>query len=129
MKKNILVLVAGMIVSAASHAAAGGGQLVSTDTNKGVVPVRTDNCELLGEDIRITLSKDVAGGYYCDEGNTNQIAVTMCHPNGKKTNATNNNFYTMNSSGGKIDVENDAPCGATAAATKAKTSAETEPAS
>ena len=129
MKKNILFLVAGMIVSAASHAAAGGGQLVSTDTNKGVVPVRTDNCELLGEDIRITLSKDVAGGYYCDEGDTNQIAVTMCHPNGKKTEGTKNNFYTMNSSGGQIDVENDAACTAAAAEEKAETSATTAPAS
>lgn len=125
MKKNILFLVAGMIFSAASYA----GTLESTDTNKGVVPVSTDDCELLGENIRITLSKDVSGGYFCDDGNTNQIAVTMCHPNGKKTGANNNNFYTMNSSGGKIDVEDDAACTAGTAEEKAETSATTAPAS
>ncbi len=124
MKIKIIALVAGMALSAV----AGAAEFANTVANKGVNEITSGAdglCPLLGEDVRITLSASVAGGYECDT-DTNVIAVSMCHPNGRKT-GLNNNFYTMNSSGGKIDVSNGTPCAADAAATLAGAAAAEAP--
>lgn len=122
MKIKIIALVAGMAFSAISGAAT----FTNDDTNKGANQIEAatnadGTCELLNENVRITLSASVEGGYECDTG-TNVIAVSMCHPNGRKT-GLNNNYYTTSSSGGKIDVSGGSPCAAADAAALAATAA------
>lgn len=97
------------------------GQLAASDTPTPQTVTSAANCTLLSQDITVSLSKSVAGGYECD-ADTNVIAVSTCNPNGKKT-GTNNNFYTSSGAGGSVTVESDAACTAGAAETKAQTKA------
>lgn len=115
MKKNIFALIIGLSVSTFATADA------FEPNADGLEIIETTDCALLNEGVRISMSKDVEGGYECNTG-TNQIAVSFCHPNGKKSNAgTNNNYYSLTSAGGKTHIANDAPCLAATAATKAST--------
>ncbi len=118
MKIKIIALVAGMALSAI----AGAAEFTNTETNKGVNAISTTDCALLSEDVSVSLSASVLGGYACDAG-TNVIAVSMCHPNGRKTAEGYNNYYTMSSAGGKVDRTDDAACAAAAASTLAGTAA------
>jgi hypothetical protein len=86
--------------------------------------VSNTDCTLLVEGVNLTLSNQVAGAYACND-ETNTIAVTTCHPNGRKPGGTNNFFYTASSAGGGIDDAQDAVCDAegSAADTKVETAA------
>ncbi len=121
MKIKIIALVAGMALSAI----AGAGTFENTVDNKGVNLVSSGAdgaCALLREEVRVALSAEVQGGYECDT-DTNVIAVSMCHPNGRKNSSGNNFFYTVSTAGGKIRAVQDAACtqdgGASAAEGKA----------
>ena len=125
MKIKIIALVAGMALSAI----AGAGTFENTVDNKGVNLVSSGAeggaegaCALLREEVRVALSAEVQGGYECDT-DTNVIAVSMCHPNGRKNSSGENFFYTVSTAGGKIRAVQDAACtqdgGASAAEEKA----------
>lgn len=118
MKIKIIALVAGMTLSAIASA----GTFENGD-NKGLNEIKSaDDCTLLSEDVRVSLSASVQGGYECDT-DTNVIAVSMCHPNGRKNSSGENFFYTVSTAGGKIRAVQDAACtqddGASAAEEKA----------
>lgn len=115
--KKIAVAVLALALAPAAFA----GELAANSATPIQVTADATGCELLSESINVSLSKGVAGGYSCNTG-TNVIAVTTCNPDGKKT-GTNNNFYTVSGSGGKMAVASDAACSAGAAATKAGTAA------
>lgn len=84
-----------------------------------------DQCALLSEGVTATLSANVAGAFACDT-DTNLIAITTCHPNGRKDAEGNNNFYTANGAGGGVANERSAACTADAAETIADAAAAVE---
>lgn len=114
MKKIVLAVLALAITPVAFA-----GQ-IEKNTPKTVTTADSD-CPLLSEGIKISLSKDVEGGYSCNT-TSNMIAVSTCNANGKKT-GTNNNFYTASGAGGSVAVATDAACTAAAAEGKAATAA------
>lgn len=109
------------VLSLAIAPMASAGELAASSTPAPITVSATTDCTLLSNDIKVSLSKDVAGGYACNT-TSNLIAVTTCNPNGKKT-GTNNNFYTASGAGGSVVIATDAACTATAAAGKAGTAA------
>lgn len=115
MKKHLSILAACMLVATGASATA--------LTQGGATTVSTTNCPLLKEGVTLNLSKDVAGAYAC-ESSTNVIAVSTCHPNGRKVSSTNNYFYTTSSKGGKPAEASNAVCDGAGSAANGK--AETE---
>jgi hypothetical protein len=87
--------------------------------------VEDDDCALLSEGVAATLSANVQGAYSCNT-TTNLIAITTCHPNGRKDASGNNNFYTASGAGGGIASEQTAGCDAVAAEGIANTASAAE---
>jgi len=78
MKKNLLALFAASAVVFASSAMAAPTKIVSGD------PITTTQCAILGDTVRLNLSKGVWGAYNCDEA-LNAINVGACHETGSRS--------------------------------------------
>ncbi|WP_137010758.1 hypothetical protein [Ectopseudomonas oleovorans] len=80
MKKNLLALFAASAVVFASSAMAA-PTAISSGTD-----ITTTQCAILGETVRLNLSKGVHGGYNCDE-TRNAINVGACHETGSRSSS------------------------------------------
>lgn len=76
MKKNLLALFATAAVAFASSAMAA-PTLISGN------PVTSTECAILGDTVKLNLSKGVSGAYNCDE-TRNAINVGACHASGSR---------------------------------------------
>ena len=74
--KKIALLIAGLMASTASMAAVTTQQLAG-----GQNAVTMVTCDLLANDITITLTSNVTGGFACDNTN-NVVALSVCHTKG-----------------------------------------------
>lgn len=78
MKKNLLALFAASAVVFASSAMAAPTEIESGEA------ITTTECAILGETVRLNLSKGVYGAYNCDE-TRNAINVGACHETGSRS--------------------------------------------
>ncbi|SUD41642.1 Uncharacterised protein [Ectopseudomonas mendocina] len=78
MKKNLLALFAASAVVFASSAMA-----APTEIESGK-EITTTNCTILGDTVKLNLSKGVRGAYNCDE-TRNAINVGACHETGSRS--------------------------------------------
>lgn len=104
MKKNLLALFAASVVVFASSAMAAPTAITSGD------PIAVADCTILGESVRLNLSKGVKGAYNCDE-TRNAINVGACHETGSRSDSLVCAQIGVNQAG---DAQfNDAQCNAT----------------
>lgn len=84
MKKSffVLMLAAGFIANV--NATDNAGTVISSGTP---IPVDNTGCSLLSESVSINTSTGVFGAYACNTTD-NIIAVSTCHPNGRKGTVT-----------------------------------------
>ena len=78
MKKNFLALFAASAVVFASSAMAAPAAIESGEA------ITTTECAILGDTVRLNLSKGVHGAYNCDE-TRNAINVGACHETGSRS--------------------------------------------
>ncbi|EQM74958.1 hypothetical protein [Stutzerimonas stutzeri] len=78
MKKNLLALFAISAAVFASSAMAAPLKITSGS------PITTTECAILGDTVRLNLSKGVFGAYNCDEAR-NAINVGACHETGSRS--------------------------------------------
>lgn len=78
MKKNLLALLAASAVVFASSAMAAPTEIESGND------ITTTNCTILGDTVKLNLSKGVRGAYNCDE-TRNAINVGACHETGSRS--------------------------------------------
>ncbi|MCQ4265649.1 hypothetical protein NAV28_00325 [Pseudomonas stutzeri] len=78
MKKNLLALLAISAAVFASATLAAPLKITSGD------PITTTECAILGDTVRLNLSKGVWGAYNCDEAR-NAINVGACHETGSRS--------------------------------------------
>ena len=97
--KKIAALLFGLALSPSIFAAA----IVANAEGEARTIDATADCTLLAENVVINLSRDVPAGYACN-ADTNVIAFTACHPNGRKTTAGLNYIYGGSSAGGQISA-------------------------
>nr|WP_156886274.1 hypothetical protein [Pseudomonas alcaliphila] len=105
MKKNLLALFAASVVVFASSAMAAPAAIQSgTD-------ITTTNCTILGDTVKLNLSKGVRGAYNCDE-TRNAINVGACHETGSRSTSLVCAQIGVNQAD-NTPVFNDAQCNAT----------------
>lgn len=80
MKKNLLALFAAAAVAAAFSSSA---MAAPTAISSGAA-ITTTNCPVLGDTVRLNLSKGVSGSYDCSEVR-NAINVGACHASGSRS--------------------------------------------
>ncbi len=105
MKKNLLALFAASAVVFASSAIAAPAAIQSgTD-------ITTTQCTILGDTVKLNLSKGVRGAYNCDEAR-NAINVGACHETGSRSTSLVCAQIGVNSAD-NTPVFNNALCNAT----------------
>ncbi|MBK3749473.1 hypothetical protein [Stutzerimonas balearica] len=82
MKKNLLVLAVTSAVFFASSAMADGPTAISSGNT--IAPTGANNCSILGDSVKLNLSKGVHGAFNCDEAR-NAINVGACHESGSRS--------------------------------------------
>jgi len=80
MKKNLLALFAASVVVFASSAMAAPTVIDSGED------ITTNECTILGDTVKLNLSKGVIGAYNCDE-TRNAINVGACHETGSRSSS------------------------------------------
>lgn len=80
MKKTLFALLVGAGLVANVYAADNQGSVIASGVN---ITADAAGCSLLSEEVAINLSQNVFGAYACNTDD-NVIAVSTCHPNGRK---------------------------------------------
>lgn len=103
MKKNLLALFAASAVVFSSSLFAAPAAIESGEA------ITTTECAILGDTVRLNLSKGVFGAYNCDEAR-NAINVGACHTTGSRSTTLTCAQIGVNEDGDA--VYNDAQCSA-----------------
>lgn len=104
MKKNLLALFAAATVAFASSSI-----MAKEITNGG--EIKNSDCAVLGDTVKLNLSKNVVGSYECSEA-SNSINVGACHTSGSRTATITCAVVGQTATTPPVDQYNDPGCNA-----------------
>jgi len=102
MKKNLLALFAAATAAFASSA------VMAVSITNGA-PITNTECAVLGDTVKLNLSKNVVGSYECSEAN-NSINVGACHTSGSRTASITCAVVGQTAATPPVDQYNDPGC-------------------
>lgn len=101
--KNLLGLIAAAAMTIST------GVMAAAIPGTAITGGDTGTCKVLGENVRINLSKGVKGSYECFEV-TNSINVGACHESGSRSNQLTCAQVGMSTANPPVPVYNNAAC-------------------